>query len=321
MSPMLLDVEVYRGGGRALWEGTPLYGQGFPELPFTYPPFAAVIFMPLAALPEPFASILWTFGTVAALYLCMFLFLRDHRHAAAATAVGLLTEPVWENLTFGQINVYLAALVLVDALLPHRFRGALIGLAAAIKLTPAIFVLVLRKHDIARAAAAFVGATGLGCLFAPEDSRRYWLEVVHETSRIGGLGYVSNQSWRGFLERIDAPQWWLVAVVFTLALAALRHKSVLLVGVVGLLCSPVSWSHHFVWYVFIAVWFTSQARWAWAAAAWAVVLARMHWWVPNDNDLEYTWEWWQHLPGNAYLWWGLILVAFGARRVPHALRQ
>src|SRR5581483_12201814 len=56
-------------------------------------------------------------------------------------------QPVRETLTFGQINLVLALLVLADLLVlaprGSRLTGVGIGLAAAIKLTPAVFILYL----------------------------------------------------------------------------------------------------------------------------------------------------------------------------------
>lgn len=47
--------------------GLPLYDFAAANAdPFTYPPFAALLFWPLAHLPFVLAGILWTVGTLAA---------------------------------------------------------------------------------------------------------------------------------------------------------------------------------------------------------------------------------------------------------------
>lgn len=51
-----IDLEVYRYGVQAWWDGKDMYGTlpevaNGAELPFVYPPFAAVLLSPLAMLP------------------------------------------------------------------------------------------------------------------------------------------------------------------------------------------------------------------------------------------------------------------------------
>src|SRR5262249_8401015 len=134
----------------------------------------------------------------------------DHRlkwtFGPAAAVVALVLEPVLSTFDFGQVNLALTALVVMDCLAVRRFRGVLVGLAAAIKLAPAVFVVYfLVKRDgrgWAASAASFVGFAMLGFLLAPNDSRKYWFGVVLDPSRIGGLAYMDNQSIRGVLHRI-----------------------------------------------------------------------------------------------------------------------
>ena len=62
-TPYRIDIDVYRMGGRAWLDGTPLYADGtcstrWPasDLPFTYPPLAAAVFSPFAWLSLDAAS-------------------------------------------------------------------------------------------------------------------------------------------------------------------------------------------------------------------------------------------------------------------------
>ena len=119
----------------------------------------------------------------------------------------LLLEPVRNTLAYGQINIVLMALVALDCLTeaPRWPRGALIGLAAAVKLTPAAFVLFfLLRRDYRAAAAAgvsFAAATAAGFVLAGHDSVRYWTAAVFQTGRIGNPATPANQCLQAVLAR------------------------------------------------------------------------------------------------------------------------
>ena len=146
------DLFVYQYGGQAVLDGLAVYESGDPVtgLPFTYPPFAAVLMVPLAPLPAWLAAALWTGASVGALAAVVVLVRRALDRPAPGWMVALLTggalalEPVWQNLTFGQINVFLMLAVLVDLVRPERrWSGVLVGIAAGVKLTPLVFVVLL----------------------------------------------------------------------------------------------------------------------------------------------------------------------------------
>ena len=148
----LPDLSVYRYGGRAVLDGLPLYETDDPVTgyPFTYPPFAAVTMVPLALLPAWLAAALWTGASVGALAAVVVVVRRALGRPAPGWLVALLTaaavalEPVWQNLAFGQVNVLLMLAVLVDLLGPERrWSGVLVGIAAGVKLTPLLFVVLL----------------------------------------------------------------------------------------------------------------------------------------------------------------------------------
>ncbi|QUQ66268.1 glycosyltransferase 87 family protein [Kutzneria sp. CA-103260] len=347
----MLDLEVYRNGGLAWLNGISLY-DGFPgtlpgpRLPFTYPPLSAVLFSLFAWTPYWLTRGLVTMVSFLALSAATVVVAGrlDHRlkwtlgPVAAVAAFGL--EPVNSTFSFGQVNLALMALVAVDCLAVRRFRGVLVGLAAAIKLTPAVFVLYfLVKRDWKAAAtsiASFVGFGLVGFLFDPVDSREYWFSTVFDPSRIGGLAYMNNQSIRGVLHRLHPlpvveTLLWAVLTIMVLALAwrAARRAAndvvaLTAIAVAGLLASPVSWSHHWVWAApaFLALgWQLWRARaWRWTPVllgALAVFCVAPFKWMPSSDDRELNWTLWQHIPGDAYVWLAigmLTVLAFRASR-------
>ena len=332
-----IDLLVYQAGGHAALSGETYYDQIFAvdgtQLPFTYPPFAALVFTPLAPLPWQLAALVWNAATLAALWWCIRLLVRDPRTAVLLTAAAAWTEPLTENLSFAQINVFLAALVLSDALFitAHpspsvaRWRGWLTGVAMAIKLTPAVFLAYFfARRDwrgVAGGIGSFVACSVVGLLPRPDNSLEYWTATLRDSERIGALAYAGNQSLRGFVERLGLGEgWWLLGVAVlgvVLAVALfirLREPAalVLVTSLAALLGSPVSWSHHFVWFVLLAVFFTARRNWWLAVPTWIVLFARGHWLVPHAHDFEYGWSGWQMLPGNDYLAWGGVLALCAA---------
>lgn len=344
-----VDLVVYRAGGYAWTSGIPLYGPEFPllieliPLPFTYPPIAAVLFAGLAQVP--FSVALAVLTTLGVLSLVVTAWLTAQRLesdrwrvavlAAAAIALGVLTEPVQETLTFGQVNLLLMALVTADCLLPRTPwpRGTLIGIAAAIKLTPAVFLLFFVAHrqwrPVLVAGAAFVVATVAGFLAAPRDSIMYWLGgVLTDPTRIGSPGFPSNQSLAGLLHRSALPESWhtlvwglAVAAVLAAGWAGVRRlrshgldvPALLVVAATGLLASPVSWSHHYVWVVPALVWcaWRAMGSWRWWPALVglaAVFTVAPHWLVGTTADHVPDWSLGEQLLGSGYVWVGLLVV-------------
>ena len=135
------DLLVYQYGGRAMLDGLPVYESGAPAngLPFTYPPFAAVVMAPLAFLPAWLAAALWTGASLAALAAVIALVRRALGRPTPGWLVALLTggalamEPVWQNLTFGQINLFLMLALLIELVGPERrWSGVLVGIASGV---------------------------------------------------------------------------------------------------------------------------------------------------------------------------------------------
>jgi alpha-1,2-mannosyltransferase len=324
----LLDLRVYLAGGEAWRAGAALYTAEFhgPNgLPFTYPPFAAVLFGGLTSFPLPLNALLFTAAGIALFTAACVLAAPDARAGLGLAALGLLLEPLRGGLDLGQVNMVLLGLVAADCLLPRTPwpRGLLVGLAAAIKLTPAIFVLFFlsrgRWRPALTAVTTFAACGLLGWACAPDESEQFWFHAMLDPHRVGGLAYSANQSLRGLLFRLDVPEsGWLVAVVAVLAvtivvLPRLREDLTALVAVAaaGLLVSPVSWSHHWVWVVPALMLLRGRVR----IVVVAVFAIGPHWLLPTAGDRELAWTWWQHLLGNAYVWLALAFLCWCAVRV------
>lgn len=361
-----LDLLVYRSGGHAMLTGHCLYCADFAAvnqspkgLPFTYPPFAAVVFVPLALVPAPLAAaatVLVNIAAAAILFGVVVMAAGNDRNRQApvsirsgavtfAAAAGfVLTVPVQANFAYGQVGLVLAAAVALDVLLPATPwpRGLLVGLAAAIKLTPAVFLgyflLTRQWRALAVSLAAAASATTAGWLADPADTVRYLTSTVADPARIGDLTFAANQSLRGIIERIPALDGfrgvlWTAATVAVLAVGAVaieagrRHAepvaAMLAAAFVGLLCSPVSWGHHWVWlsatvaYLVMRWSATGQARnLAGALLVAAVTLVPPWILLPAGDGRERLWNPLQHLLGATWAVAALLLLAVFAAATP-----
>lgn len=325
----LLDLTVYRAGAQRLLDGTSIYSQPYGELPFTYPPFAALVMVPLAVLPTVLAELVLPLLSSAALVFVWHRCGVTSRWLPLVAPVSLLLEPVWLTQHFGQVNLVLLALVLGDLVGPtSRWRGVLTGVAAGIKLTPLVFLgylVVTRQWRAAAVMAASFAATVLvPIVLIPGDGVRFWTSVLPDAQRIGAPWYAGNQSLMGLLARVDGAWvlWFalsVLVVVLALWLARSLHLrgdvlgAVSATGLASLLASPVSWSHHWVWCIPLAMVLLRHARIA--AILWTLLfIAAPHLWMPSGDDVELSWTW-QHVPGDAFLWAGLSwLAALGYRR-------
>ncbi|MET7423818.1 glycosyltransferase 87 family protein [Dactylosporangium sp. NPDC005555] len=332
----LSDLHIYYGAAK--FDG-PLYDYVAENGgPFTYPPFAMVLFRPLSMLPEATLGALWLAMTCVAVIAIARTVTRTGPGTADCAAQNgngrlrgwldahggrgllvagiasalLVSAPVQSNLRFGQVSIFIVLLALVDAgqVVPARFRGVLVGVAAAIKLTPLLFVvyfLVARRYkDAARAAGAFVVCAGIAAAVMPGASVRYWSGTIFQTSRIGDLASLGNQSVHGMLLRIglDAgtlPVVWaaLIAAICGAALLRARRlhlgvlsgpsdrdrtgavvlqgepvRAAVLVGCATVAASPVSWTHHQVWTVLAAMLLVA-AEGAWHRVAGVTLLVVM----------------------------------------------
>jgi alpha-1,2-mannosyltransferase len=282
---LMIDLQVYRAGGEHVVHGEPLYTGGvLLDLPFVYPPFAAAVFAPLALLPLDVLKIAWT---AAGLGLLGYVVHRCARSAGVPagsalratlllTALATCLDPVRTTLYLGQINIVLLAVVVADLLgrRDGRWRGVGVGIAAAVKLTPLIFVAYLlftgRRRAAATAVGVFAAAAGIGFLVDPADSAAYWIDgTFADADRISGVASAANHSLNGLLARLDSHStgptlllWLAGALVLgavTVWVAVRAHRAgqevlaLTLCGLASAALAPFAWSHHWVWVVPLVV--------------------------------------------------------------------
>jgi alpha-1,2-mannosyltransferase len=359
--PYRIDLNVYRIGSGVWLRGGNLYGalpltSSGARLPFSYPPIAAVLLTPLALVPMPVAVTLLTMVTIALTALVLSVFLRSAVFCSGPTVswwtvlwllpVTLFLEPVRNTLSYGQVDVALMALVAADCLVvgPRWPRGALVGIAAAVKLTPAVFVLFFLLRRDWRAAGlagvSFCACAGIGFVLAWHDSVEYWTSVIFQVSRAGSAAYAANQSIQGVLARAGLDPHspagavtWLVlsAVVVTLACLGMRRAlaasadawALSLNAFAGLLISPISWSHHWVWgelaVLALAILGGRGAgplpgRLGWAIAAVGAVMFALspQWWFPSGGNRELLWTAWEQAVGSSYVIFAAVVLLAAA---------
>ncbi|WP_405056232.1 glycosyltransferase 87 family protein [Kribbella sp. NBC_01505] len=344
----MIDLRVYRLGGDALLHGPALYDAKLPGigLPFTYPPFAAIAMVPLAIVPWGVALVVWTTASVLCLTLIWraslpktfwsFVTLRKRTVVLVAlTILSLVLEPVWATIDFGQINLMLVAMIVLDLIRPNdaRLRGFWLGVTIGIKLTPvpilALLVVTKQWKALRNALLGLLTTIAIGFAFAPKQSWRYWTEVVFDANRVGGIAYSGNQSLNGFLHRLGntaswvQPTWFVASVIVGLAVLWLARKywladervtAIAVMALAVLFASPISWSHHWVWIIPLGISLIRGVNRVWglnpavvAGVLWyGLFVLRSIWWVPYRDDRELSWTFWQSIPGNSHLILGLI---------------
>ena len=356
-----LDSFVYYEAVRQWLDGGDLYSwyANPPQhlWPFTYTPLAAWLIAPLTRMSYQSATVLLVVATPLCAAVTAYAALR-RLGAGNRTAHGLAPwlaliavvalEPFPKTMEYAQVNAILMALVAVDLLaVPgrSRWRGVLSGLAAAIKLTPAVAILVLLARREWRAAATMagsaVGLTLLAALAAPTESWEFFTSAMWDPGRAGFADYSGNQNLKGAIARgLPESAWnltWaacsLLAVVAAWFLCRRLDRlrgagdaaegpgqddglvlslQISVVMVLGLLISPISWSHHWVWCL-PALMSVAAATWRWrstalgvaGAAGFLVFVLAMQWWFPEQNHVEQNWPTWAKAVGSSYTWWAL----------------
>jgi alpha-1,2-mannosyltransferase len=280
--PSTIDLQVYVYAVKDMLAGLDIYATKTPfwNLYFIYPPIAAVLMWFLAFGPYVLWQVLWTAGLVLAQQSVLRRCGVPHgwKLALLGVAVVLAVEPIRTTLGYGQVNTLLMALVVAD-LLPDRPgerrripQGTLIGLAAAIKLTPALFVVFLflvgRRRMALTGIASFVAFTMVGTVFQFRQTIDFWSGLSGGNTRTASPTYAGNQSLLGVFFRLGGSS--VVSTLLGLAVSGLvallatvvaahwwrQGQQVFAVGLVGLatcLASPLSWTHHYVWVLPIGV--------------------------------------------------------------------
>ncbi|MGV8875754.1 MAG: glycosyltransferase 87 family protein [Rhodococcus sp. (in: high G+C Gram-positive bacteria)] len=316
-----IDTIVYRHGGDVVLHGQPLYEFALFDigLPFTYPPFAALAFTPLALVTVTSAVTLLQVINTLLVYATVVLSWRALGYRSGTmhlASVGMAVaftwlEPVRMTIWLGQINLLLLVLVLLDLSRGEgsRLRGVGVGIAAGLKLTPAFFVLYLLSIRQWRAAvtacATFTVTVAAGFLIIPSDSWKFWTATMIDSERIGALASPANQSIHGALARLwpgHTPPfmvWFLIAAaVAALALwtAARAHKAgktllaLVICGLATPMVSPFAWGHHWVWCIpltIVALDYSIRRRtwWSWLAPV-AVTAPLIAWYFTDYRGIK-----------------------------------
>ena len=338
-----VDLGVYlRLGGRYVFTSH-LYSIGLPNtsLLFTYPPFAALLFAPWQRTFSTVdaAQTVWTLGNLVALIGLLVLSVRlvkpdfsrqaSWRLALALSLPALLLNPVLVTVGFGQVNLVVVLLVMWDLLTDRRIGrwqaplGVATGLAAAVKLTPLLFIpyllLTRRFRGALNCIVTFVGCELVTYLVSPASSAIYWTKALFHPGRAGDLSVVTNQNLRAALERVNhgaVPNAIMLPLLLAVTagglwLAIVAHRrcspllGVLVCAGTCLLVSPISWAHHIVWVVPALLWLAlapDRPRWGRIMAAGAAVLfwCAPIWWVPYKNTSDLHLNPWQLLAGNSF---------------------
>ncbi|MET0701880.1 MAG: glycosyltransferase 87 family protein [Mycobacterium sp.] len=313
-----VDLLVYRFGALRVWDGQDLYSIGMTgnstTMLFDYTPFSALLFLPLSGLGQP--AVL-TVGLLVNVLCVGYLVRRMLVVAGVRTTAGLwgLTallvapiiwlEPIRLSLQLGQINIVVMTIVIADVLSPttRKWAGIGIGIAAGIKLTPALFIIFLlatgRRRAAATAAATFAATVAVGFALLPADSRTFWLQGgFHDVRRISS-DPLANTSLRGLLLRMHWLTGWetaasIVLAVLAIAVAALAWRrgqvllSVAIAGMTTAAVSPFSWSHHWVWFTPLLVHlgvraYAHRSRLA-TPALWLLAAGFGGWFVASRSD-------------------------------------
>ena len=345
-----VDLLVYRFGATRVWDGQDLYSMGMTGNPhtllFDYTPFAALCFLPLIGLSQPVILTLGLLVNIA----CVGYIVRRMLTAAGiggvtgswgltALLIALVVwlEPVRLSLQLGQINVVIMAIVIADVLSQpsRRWAGIGIGIAAGIKLTPALFIVFLiatgRRREAVIAGLTFMSTIAVGFILLPADSSEFWLGGRFQDVRRISSDPLANTSLAGLLARLDWATRWKTAIavlfaIFAIAVAAAAWRrghlllGLAIAGMTSAAASPFSWSHHWVWFAPLLVHlgvlgFVYRSRAA-ALAMWTLAAIFGGWFIASRSSppeaglmsLRRAGMWDQLLPA-AYLFaLGIVLL-------------
>jgi len=237
-------------------------------------------------------------------------------------------------------------MILLDFFVPLRVgrysipQGVLIGLAAAIKLTPLIFVAYLaitgRRAAARTASISFLCATALTLAVTPRNSITYWTHDVLATQRIAQPLSAGNEALHGLLPRLglflpslsmDLVS--LVVLGLGLVIAGRVGRrfgtlpGLLVCASVGLIVSPISWTQHYVWIVPAICWVVASQlqmiRKVFAVAVLVVVFGTEPTWLQSDAPTRGNW--WFFLQADTYVLTAVCFVVFMAVLVVRSERS
>lgn len=236
--PQHFDVYVYWYALNNWFSGNSLYDwyalPDYKMYPFTYPPFGAWALSPLTWFDYETAARLMIMAIALQTAVIVALVGRSLGWSWgsafaiapwAAILVQQCLEPFTQSVGFAQVNTAMMALVMIDVAAPPSWkgRGVASGLAAAIKLTPAIAVLIFLLRRQWRSAITMVATslavTLLSWVISPGESARFFFDAMWDPQRAGDAYYTSNQNLKGFVARALPENTWSIAWAITVALA------------------------------------------------------------------------------------------------------
>lgn len=390
--PQHFDVYVYWYALNNWFNGNSLYDwyalPDYKMYPFTYPPFGAWSLSPLTWFDYETAARLMIMAIALQTAVIVALIGRSLGWSWgsafaiapwAAIVIEQCLEPFNQSVGFAQVNTAMMALVMIDVAAPDSWkgRGVASGLAAVIKLTPAIAILIFLLRRQWRSAITMVATsltvTLLSWIISPSESARFFFDAMWDPQRAGDAYYTSNQNLKGFVARaLPENAWsvaWAIAVVLALVavvwlclriqaaatsvvtsrsasdavtsgllntaapaapagdaaepaasdavattpaapvlpenLATLLTAAVIMT--LGLLVSPITWSHHWVWglasvvaLIAVALRLKSAPLAALALVQGALFIMAPHWWFPYGQVNELHWNVVEQLVGSSY---------------------
>lgn len=321
-----LDVHIYRDGAFRIVHHIPLYTEPTMRgLLYTYTPFSTIAFVPIYLVPWGAVTNTWLVFNLCVLIANVLVSWRllGYRINARLVLISVLLattcvfiEPVRQTLYFGQINLVLMLLVLLDASREDggKLRGIGVGISAGIKLTPiyfvAYFVALRQWRSAITASVTFLGSVVFAGIILPADSREYWTATFFQSNRIAVDNHPANQSIRGFIAHVlggPAPVWLWLLIAGSIAIASLlvttalyqrgeRLLSITIAGLTACAVSPFSWGHHWVWFVPLLVFLVHKAQ------------DRRRWWVVAAMLFTATAAWTYH--------WSATWVSIGVFLLP-----
>jgi alpha-1,2-mannosyltransferase len=282
-----IDLNVYRVAGTWIRHGVFLYQSDFWGIgKWTYTPFGALVMLPLALIPLTVLIYLWTWLSILCLAVILYFSFKNiipnkHRFLFIIFLIflGVPLTPVSDTLGLGQINLILGAMAIFDIMwisnnirfpkASKRYEGFLIGIATAIKLSPGIFIIhyIFTKQYRAAFNATMTVFTcwGLAAIFTWHNSFYYFKNKIflHVGNQVHGAqdAYFNQSLWGFFHRHILAqintvyPVLALFFFIFGMYMGARLHKvgekisSIAVIGLTGLIISPISWQHHAIWVI------------------------------------------------------------------------
>jgi alpha-1,2-mannosyltransferase len=288
------DIDFYRQAVLMVMRGTKTMYEAM-----AYPPFAYLLLWWLPSVPMVLGDQIWTAVTFAVIVVVAVVLAmrameargqdwRTNRwglvtRACLSAALLTISMPVASQLTCGQLSLLVLALAFLDVagVVPRRFQGVLVGLAAAIKITPMIFAVYYlvtgQRRQAAVALGSFGAFTAFGALFFPQATLEFWTRLTGTGQEVDPT-LVFNLGIRSFLARISLDlihtSWlWeglgLVLMIATLWRARRLHRrgdvmeAVLIVGAAAIVVPPNALPHYFIWLPMAAIWLVlTGSKWA-----------------------------------------------------------